>query len=118
MKAITIISIPVTDQQAAKQFYLKLGFNLLVEAPFNPGQNWVQLALPGQEAMSITLVTWFPELTPGSIRGFVIKVDSMDAEIKALNAKGIEVGTIDETPWGKFAPVKDPDGNTWSLHEE
>ena len=118
MKAITIISIPVTDQQTAKQFYQNLGFNLLVEASFGPGQNWVQLALPGQEAMSITLVTWFPELTPGCIRGFVIKVDNMADEIKALSVKGIEVGNIDETPWGKFAPVKDPDGNTWSLHQE
>ena len=118
MKAITIISIPVTDQQAAKQFYLNLGFNLITEAPFAPGQNWVQLALPGQEATSITLTTWFPELVPGSIRGFVIQVDNMTDEIKDLNAKGIEVGKIDETPWGKFAPVKDPDGNTWSLHEE
>ena len=117
MKSISIISIPVTDQQAAKQFYLNLGFKLLVEGPFGPGQNWVQLALPGQEATSITLVTWFPELQPGCIRGFVIDVDSMDTEIKDLNAKGIEVGTIDETPWGKFASVKDPDGNTWSLHE-
>jgi catechol 2,3-dioxygenase-like lactoylglutathione lyase family enzyme len=118
MKAISIISIPVTDQQAAKQFYLNLGFKLLVEGPFGPGQNWVQLALPGQKAISITLTTWFPELIPGSIRGYVIDIDNMDAEIKELNAKGIEVGKIDETPWGKFAAVKDPDGNTWSLHQE
>jgi catechol 2,3-dioxygenase-like lactoylglutathione lyase family enzyme len=118
MKSITIISIPVTDQDAAKQFYLNLGFKLLVEGPFGPGQNWVQLALPGQEALSITLVTWFPELKPGCIRGFVIDVDNLTDETKELNAKGIEVGTVDETPWGKFAAVKDPDGNTWSLHEE
>jgi len=38
MKSISIISIPVTDQQAAKEFYLKLGFKLLVEAPFDKGQ--------------------------------------------------------------------------------
>src|SRR6202000_2952946 len=99
MKAITIISIPVTDQQAAKQFYQNLGFNLLVEGPFGPGQNWVQLALPGQEAVSITLVTWFPELQPGSIRGFVIDIDNIADEIKALNEKGIEAGQVDETPW-------------------
>src|SRR5579862_408674 len=117
MKAITIISIPVTDQQAAKEFYLKLGFNLLTEAPMGETQTWVQLALPGQD-VSITLVTWFPELKPGCIRGFVIKVDSIDAAIQELNGKGIEVGKIDQTPWGKFASVKDPDGNVWSLHEE
>lgn len=116
MKAITIISIPVTDQQAAKEFYLKLGFDLLVEAPMGESK-WVQLALPGQD-VSITLVTWFPELKPGSIRGFVIEIDSIGAAIEELNSKGIEVGKIDQTPWGKFAPVKDPDGNTWSLHEK
>jgi predicted enzyme related to lactoylglutathione lyase len=117
MKAISIISIPVTNQEVAKQFYRKLGFNLPVEAPFETSK-WVQLALPGQEAVSITLVNWFAELKAGSIQGFVIHVDSLDNEIQELNAKGIEVGKIDETPWGKFASVKDPDGNTWSLHEE
>lgn len=117
MKAISIISIPVTDQEAAKQFYLKLGFNVLVEAPFETNK-WIQLALPAQEAVSITLVTWFPELKPGSIRGYVIQVDSIDDEIKGLNEKGIETGKIDQTPWGKFVSVTDPDGNTWSLHEE
>ena len=118
MKLIEIISIPVTNQAAAKEFYLKLGFTILAEGPFGPAQNWVQLALPGQEAVSITLVTWFPELKPGSIRGFVIKVDSLENETKDLSTKGIEVGNIDDTPWGKFATVKDPDGNAWSLHQE
>jgi catechol 2,3-dioxygenase-like lactoylglutathione lyase family enzyme len=116
MKAITIISIPVTDQEKAKEFYLKLGFNLLVEAPMGESK-WVQLALPGQD-VSITLVTWFPELQPGCIRGFVIEVDSINDAIADLNGKDIEVGKIDQTPWGKFATVKDPDGNSWSLHEK
>ncbi len=117
MKSISIISIPVTDQEAAKQFYLKLGFKLLVEAPFEKGQKWVQLALPGQEAVSITLVTWFPNMPAGSVNGFVIKTDDLNKEIDELTAKGITVGKIDETPWGKFAAVTDPDGNRLSLHE-
>jgi catechol 2,3-dioxygenase-like lactoylglutathione lyase family enzyme len=118
MKSIEIISIPVTNQAAAKEFYLKLGFTVLAEGPFGPAQNWIQLAFPGQTAVSITLVTWFPELKPGSIRGFVIKVEHLENEIKELNEKGIEPGNIDDTPWGKFATVKDPDGNAWSLHQE
>lgn len=117
MKAISIISIPVTDQEASKQFYLKLGFNLLVEAPFDKGQKWVQLALPGQEAVSITLVTWFDNMPAGCINGFVIQTDDLNEDIKELTAKGIEVGKIDETPWGMFAAVTDPDGNRWSLHQ-
>lgn len=116
MKEISIISIPVSDQQAAKEFYLELGFKLLAEAPFDT-HKWIQLALPGQESVSITLVTWFPNMTPGSVNGFVITTDNLDKEIEELTAKGIAVGKVDQTPWGRFAAVSDPDGNRMSLHQ-
>ncbi|MGF7073654.1 VOC family protein [Mucilaginibacter sp. 3215] len=114
MKAIEIISIPVTDQQAAKAFYLKIGFEILVEANFEK-QTWIQMAFPGSP-VSITLVNWFPEMPAGSVRGLVIKTDNLDKDIADLKAKGLEVGDVDTTPWGRFATVKDPDGNALSLH--
>jgi len=117
MKAIEIISVPVTDQQKAKQFYLDFGFTLMIENPFQGDAMWIQLGLPEGET-SITLVNWFPGLQPGSLQGFVIKCDDLDADIERLKAKGITVGNADETPWGRFATVKDPDGNAWSLHGE
>ena len=116
MKAISIISIPVTNQQAAKEFYLKLGFKRLVEAPMNENK-WIQLALPGQESVSITLVTWFPNMPAGSVNGFVINTDDLGHEIITLTEAGITVGKIDQTPWGRFAAVTDPDGNRISLHQ-
>ena len=39
--------------------------------------------------------------------GIICETDNIEAEIKTLNTKGIEVGKIDETPWGKFAWLKD-----------
>ncbi|SDG04861.1 VOC family protein [Mucilaginibacter sp. P19] len=114
MKAIEIISIPVTDQQAAKAFYLKIGFEILVEANFEK-QTWIQMAFPGSP-VSITLVNWFAEMPAGSVRGLVIKTDDLDKDIADLKAKGLEVGNVDTTPWGRFATVKDPDGNALSLH--
>ena len=114
MKAIEIISIPVTDQQAAKAFYLKIGFEILVEANFEK-QTWIQMAFPGSP-VSITLVNWFPEMPAGSVRGLVIKTDDLDKDIADLKTKGLEVGNVDTTPWGRFATVKDPDGNALSLH--
>jgi predicted enzyme related to lactoylglutathione lyase len=116
MKSIEIISIPVTDQARAKEFYLQLGFKVIVEAPFEGGQKWVQLGFPGS-AVSITLVTWFDNMPPGCINGLVIKTDDLDKEIEELAAKGINAGKVDQTPWGKFAAVTDPDGNRLSLHE-
>ena len=116
MKSIEIISIPVSDQQRSKQFYENLGFTLIAEAPFGNGQQWVQLGFPGHDA-SITLVAWFPNMKPGCINGFVIKTDSLQQDIEEFTAKGIAVGKIDETLWGKFLSVKDPDGNMLSFHE-
>jgi len=116
MKSIEIISIPVTDQQKAKQFYQQLGFDVLVEAPFEGDKKWVQLGFPGT-AVSITLVTWFDNMPAGCINGLVIKVDDISKETEALTAKGITVGKIEQMPWGQFAAVTDPDGNRLSLHQ-
>lgn len=116
MKLISIISIPVIDQAASKEFYLKLGFKLIVENDLGKGQKWVQLGIEGAQT-SITLVTWFDNMPPGCINGLVIDCEDLDAEIKTLTEKGIEVGTIDKTPWGRFAAIKDPDGNRLSLHQ-
>ncbi|RWY51002.1 VOC family protein [Mucilaginibacter gilvus] len=115
MQSIEIISIPVTNQQVAKEFYLKMGFKLIVENPFQGDSLWIQLGLP-DGGTTITLVNWFPNLKPGSIAGYVIKCDDLDADIKTLTDNGIAVGPADKTPWGRFATVKDPDGNAWSLH--
>jgi len=115
MKLIEIISIPVTDQARAKEFYLALGFEIVVEAPFEGDKKWIQLALPGSKTPGITLVTWFDNMPAGCINGLVISTDDLPADIAALIAKGITVGPIDKTPWGDFAAVIDPDGNRISL---
>ena len=117
MTTIEVISVPVTDQQAAKEFYLKIGFEILNEMPMGNGSTWVQLGLPGQ-ITSIALVNWFKEMTPGSMQGLVIKSENIEKEVDELKGKGIEVGSIEPTPWGKFAWIKDPDGNSLSLRGE
>jgi predicted enzyme related to lactoylglutathione lyase len=117
MKAISIISIPVTDQEASKQFYLNLGFQVLVEAPFEKGQKWIQMGFAGQKDVSITLVTWFPNMPAGSVNGFVINTDDINKDLEELTAKGLAVGKIEQMPWGKFLSVTDPDGNRLSLHQ-
>jgi predicted enzyme related to lactoylglutathione lyase len=115
MKAIEIISIPVTDQQAAKEFYLNFGFQVVAEAPF--GENkWIQMSFE-KGGPSITLVNWFKEMPAGSVRGLVIRTDDIEKEIDTLKSRGIQTGRIDATQWGRFASVKDPDGNTFSLHQ-
>jgi len=115
VKSIEIISIPVTEQEKSKQFYLKLGFSVIVEGPMRESK-WVQMGFEGQDA-SITLVNWFPKMPSGSMCGFVIKTEDVAIEKEELAAKGIESAKVDETPWGKFLKVIDPDGNEISFHQ-
>jgi catechol 2,3-dioxygenase-like lactoylglutathione lyase family enzyme len=116
MKFIEVISVPVSNQEVSKQFYLSIGFEIIVEAPMGDGSTWVQLGLPGQTT-SITLVNWFPDMTPGSMQGLVVKSDDIEKEAAELKAKGVNIKDIDPTPWGKFATFYDPDGNTLILRE-
>ena len=108
MKNIEIIMVPVTDQQKAKEFYMKLGLQVIVEAPAEHGQTWIQLGLPGQPT-SISLATF---------QGIIFETDDIEREVEQLKLKGMELGKIDDTPWGKFAWLKDPDGNALCLHQK
>ena len=118
MELIEVISVPVTDQQKAKEFYLKIGFEIITEADMGNGGTWVQLGLPGQ-ATSISLVNWLVEKMPaGSMQGLVIKSDNIEKETEELKSKGIAVSAIDPTPWGKFMSFNDPDGNGLILRGE
>jgi catechol 2,3-dioxygenase-like lactoylglutathione lyase family enzyme len=108
MKSLEIIMIPVKDRQKSKEFYLKLGFQVIVEAPAAHGETWIQMGLPGSDT-TISLA--------GS-QGIICETDSIENKIKELNKTGIEVGKIDDTPWGRFAWLKDLDGNSLCLHEK
>ena len=108
MKSIEIIMLPVKDQQKAKEFYLKLGFKIIVEAPAEHGDTWIQMGLPGGGA-TISLA---------SFQGIVCETEDMTKEIEELKTKGIEVKKIDTTPWGQFAWLKDLDGNSLCLHQK
>jgi catechol 2,3-dioxygenase-like lactoylglutathione lyase family enzyme len=108
MKTIEIVTIPVSDQQKAKEFYVKLGFHIIMEAPMGNGTKWVQLGLPSQST-SISLSNY---------HGLMFETDDIEKETGELQAKGIETSEIETTPWGKFARLTDPDGNGLSFHQK
>jgi catechol 2,3-dioxygenase-like lactoylglutathione lyase family enzyme len=117
MKFIEVISIPVSDQAASKEFYLKIGFEIIIEALMGEGGNWIQLGLPGQTT-SITLVNWFPQMQPGTMHGLVVHSEDVEKEHASLKAMGVNIKDIDPTPWGKFATFYDPDGNSFILRQQ
>ena len=112
-----ILSVPVSDQQRAKQFYRDvLGFKLIREEPMGPGMSWIQLAPPGQ-SVTVALVTWFENMKPGGLQGVMVNTEDIDAEHTLLRSRGLEIGEIKQEPWGRYAMFNDPDGNGWILRQ-
>lgn len=116
MRCISSISVPVSDQQRALEFYLKLGFKLLEDSPMEGGKRWIQLGIAGCQT-SITLVTWFKSMPPGSLHGLVLGCENVEAEVMRLGAAGIVTGKIKYATGGKFVSVTDPDGNGLIIRE-
>ncbi|WP_435207557.1 glyoxalase superfamily protein [Micromonospora sp. bgisy143] len=111
---VQLLSVPVADQDRARDFYVDvLGFDLVWDNPMGPdGGRWVQVAPPGA-ATALTLVTWFPTMPPGSLKGLVLETDDLDADVARLWERGVDFadGGIRSAPWGRYATFDDPDGN-------
>jgi len=113
---LSLVSVPVTDQERAKTFYTeKLGFTVVREL-VTGGQRWVELA-PSGSAATITLVTWFPEMEPGSLQGLVFDTDELAGAAAELQARGVAISPIEADPWGQYARFTDPDGNGLVLRQ-
>lgn len=118
MQRLTVVSVPVRNQEAAKRFYVeKVGFELLTEATFGDELRWIQVGPRGSQA-SLTLVTWFDEMPPGSLRGLVIESDDLDSDYRSMVERGVEfLGAPAPQAGGTFAIFTDPDGNQVSLRQ-
>jgi catechol 2,3-dioxygenase-like lactoylglutathione lyase family enzyme len=109
---VQLLSVPVTDQDRARDFYVNsLGMELVREMPMGPGQRWVQVRPKGAET-SIALVTWFESMPAGSLTGLVLETDDLDAEIERLQGLGVDMDSpVRNQAWGSSVVVRDPDGN-------
>ena len=112
-----IVSVPVSDQERAKNFYRDtLGFELLRDESMGPAGRWIQLAPKGCST-TIALVTWFDTMQPGGLQGVMLNCTDIDQDHRELSARGLELSAIDQQPWGRFAMFRDPDGNGWILRQ-
>ena len=113
---LELITIPVTDVDRAKEFYVKAGFNADHDHTVTDELRFVQLTPPGS-ACSIALGTGLTTAAPGSVQGLQVVVADIEAARADLVARGVEVSEIDRLDWGAFVFFKDPDGNSWAVQE-
>jgi catechol 2,3-dioxygenase-like lactoylglutathione lyase family enzyme len=134
------VVIPVSDVDRAKQFYLKLGWRLDADFPFDNGFRVVQLTPPGSPA-SVQFGTKLTSAAPGSAQNNYLVVSDIEAARDELVGLGLDVsgpfhaenpgaqfdagittGAVagpapDRASYGSYAAFSDPDGNRWLLQE-
>jgi predicted enzyme related to lactoylglutathione lyase len=113
---LELITLPVTDVDRAKAFYVQVGFNADQDHQVNENLRFVQLTPPGS-GCSISIGTGLTDAEPGSVKGLQLVVADMDAAHAELKERGIAVTDIDDMPWGRFTFFSDPDGNAWAVQE-
>ena len=114
---LELVAIPVSDVDRAKDFYVgKVGFNADHDHKVSDELRFVQLTPPGS-ACSIALGTGVTDAPPGSVKGLQLVVEDIHAARAELLERSVEVGEVQEFPWGKFVFFEDPDGNAWSVQE-
>jgi len=113
--------VRVADLDRSLAFYTAIGYEIVGSVPETPLGHLTMLKLPGDEFVTIELVH---DPTQGDVNAgtglshFVIKVESVDATVSELAARGIDAdepvspdGSDDfRTTW-----VIDPDGNRIEL---
>ena len=116
---LELVAIPVSDVDRAKAFYTeKAGFNADHDHKVNDQVRFVQLTPPGS-ACSIALGTGLMETppAPGSVQGMQLVVDDVHAARAELLERGMDVGDVQDFPWGSFVFFADPDGNGWAVQQ-
>jgi catechol 2,3-dioxygenase-like lactoylglutathione lyase family enzyme len=114
---IELIAIPVSDVDRAKRFYTEqAGFNADHDHVVSDEIRFVQLTPPGS-ACSIALGKGITETPPGSVQGVQMVVDDIHAARAELVERGVEVGEVQDFPWGSFVFFRDPDGNGWAVQQ-
>jgi predicted enzyme related to lactoylglutathione lyase len=117
IESFEIISVPVADQERAKNFYQNvIGFTLVREEPMGPDMKWIQLS-PKDCPTTIALVSWFDTMPPGGLQGVMINSNDLDHDVALLTSRGLAMTEIKQEPWGRYSMFSDPDGNGWILRQ-
>jgi catechol 2,3-dioxygenase-like lactoylglutathione lyase family enzyme len=114
---LELVFVPVTDVDRAKAFYVdKVGFNPDHDQRVSEDLRFVQLTPPGS-GCSISIGEGVSDMEPGTQKGLQLVVEDIEATQTELRSRGLDVGEVDDQPWGRFLYFQDPDGNSWAIQQ-
>ena len=111
---ISFQSVPVTDQDRALAFYRDvMGFEVQVDAPYEPDWRWIFLRIPGSGDR-----IQFAKATEIEVKGrpvLALVSDDVDAEAVRLTSLGATVTDLpQDAPWQpgvRWMLLRDSEGN-------
>lgn len=127
---ISIVSVWVLDQDAAKEFYTeKLGFELTNDIKLEGGMRWLTVRPPGRDDQEFLLMdpahSMLDEETAQQVRALVAKgalspgvmaTTDCQGDHAALARRGVEfTQEPTERPYGVEAIMRDDSGNWYSF---
>jgi lactoylglutathione lyase len=109
------VGLRVADLERSLAFYAGLGYEVLGNVPETEFGSLTMLKLPGDEFVTLELVhdSRGGMVGPGGLNHLVIQVESMQATVRRLTERGIEVeapGSPDGSEEFWTAWLTDPDG--------
>jgi predicted enzyme related to lactoylglutathione lyase len=110
--------VPIVDQDRALKFYTeKLGFKLVVDAPFEGcPMRWIELKTPEGDTCVVLFTNDEQKDMIGRFSNIVFTCQDVSKTTDQLKAKGVEIveGPV-EAPWGIYSIFKDSEGNRFCL---
>ena len=127
---LEVVTLPVSDVDRAKAFYVGLGWRLDSDLAFGDDVRGVQVTPPHSEC-SITFGRGLTTAEPGSAQRMELVVEDIEAAREDLVGRGVEVSEIfhrdgatllpgpdpERRSYLSYASFRDPDGNGWLLQE-
>jgi hypothetical protein len=114
---VITVAVPVTDQDAARSLFERLGFSIRIDTELQPGFRWIEMAAPSG-GTTVSLVRAGPELPTGIDTGIRLATTDARAAHATVSEVGLEVGELldwDTAPL-MFSFV-DHDGNRFYVSE-
>src|SRR5262245_45925968 len=126
---LEVVTLPVSDVDRAKTFYLSLGWRL--DADIVVGDIRGVQFTPPHSAASVSFGKGLTTAEPGSAQRLELVVDDIEAARADLQRRGVEVSDLfhrsesglepgpdpQRRSYLTYASFSDPDGNGWLLQE-